>query len=144
MAETIVLRAANPAKCHEEALANAALSPGHLLEVMSTGKVRKVATIDIAYPLLVAKENYFEGGLKTDAYAGDDNVPMHRALPGDRVYLRVAAGAAAIVKGDKLAASNDGTVVKSNATTDYIVAMADEAVDNSGGGSEAFIAVKAL
>lgn len=144
MAETIVLRAANPAECHEEALANATLYPGHLVEVMSTGKVRKVATIDIAYPLLVAKENYFNGGLRTTAYAADDNVPLHRCLPGDRVTLRVAAGAAAIVKGDKLAALNDGTVVKSNATTDYIVAMADEAVDNSGGGAEAFLIAKAL
>lgn len=144
MAETIVLRAANPAECHEEALANAALSPGHLVEVMSTGKVRKAAAIDIAYPLLVAKENYFEGGMRTTAYEADDNVPLHRCLPGDKVYLRLAAAAPAVVKGDKMTALNDGTVVKSNATTDYIIAMADEAVDNSAGGSEAFIACKAL
>lgn len=144
MAETIVLQASNPAECHGEALANAALSPGHLLEMMSTGKVRKAAAADLAYPLLVAKENYFTGGLKTTAYAENDNVPFHRCLPGDRITLRVAAGAGAITKGARLAAAADGTVVLSNAATDYMVAIADEAVDNSGGGSEAFINCRAM
>src|SRR5690348_15803911 len=118
MSQTIVLQASNPSECHEEALANAALSPGHMLEMMSTGKVRKVATADLAYPLIVAKEDYFHGGLITTAYAADDNIPMHRCLPGDKVQLRVAAAAAAIVKGDRLAAAAGGTIALADPEAD--------------------------
>jgi hypothetical protein len=127
--------------------ASAAITPGHLVAVASTGKVAVHAAAGLATRPLIAVENALIGKGISDAYAADDLVQCVHAQPGDVIYALVAAGAAAIVKGDKLSSAGDGTfkkaVTASQLTSgnytytpaDVILAEADEAVDNSGGGA---------
>lgn len=147
--KTIFLKGQDLGK-RREALANAALKPGYLLEYMSTGKVRKHATAaGNAYPLFAAENELFGDGIDT-AYAADDNVLMWHATSGDEINALVAAAAGAIVIGDRLESAGDGTLRKhaaaapAAANVNGAVAIAMEAVDNSGGGSEARIRVMIL
>lgn len=132
--ETIILKGTPNIR---EAQANAALSPGHVVELLSTGKIQKQSTADENTMLMVAMENDLIGKTIADAYAADDNVYVHMPKPGDMIYVRVPAAAAAIVIGDHLELVGDGTVHKLAAGAP--LAIAEEAVDNSGGGTEVFI-----
>jgi hypothetical protein len=126
-------------KCYadrrEEALADAALSPGHLLMKNSTNEVLK-NTATTQKLVAVAIEDYHQGKTIDDAYSSGDVVSYIHPMPGDVVQLRVAAAEEAIVIGDALQPKNDGTVEKG---TTNPIAYAEEAVDNSAGGSEVFI-----
>lgn len=137
--ETIVLKGDPILK---EAQASAAISPGHVIEFGGAKDVQKQSTADKNTLLRVAVENDLIGETIEDAYAANDNVLYVSLRPGDEAQLRVAASAAAIVKGDQLELTGDGTLNKLAAGT--AVAEALEAVDNSGGGSEAFIIVEAI
>lgn len=127
---------------HEEYPANAALKPGHLVQVMSTGKVRKNADATIACRALFAKECGMIGRNIDTAYAADDIVGCHSAQHGHLIYAWAPAGAAAIVKGDKLKSDGTGCLIKIAASTDFVVGQAEEALDNSGGGAEARLKVR--
>jgi hypothetical protein len=120
---------------YEEYPANAAIMPGDLIEVMSTGKVKKNATAAVSCRKLFALEDTKIGRNIDTAYAADEIVPCHVAEPGHVINGWVAASASAIVKGDKLKSDGSGGVAKTGATTDFIVGIADEAVDNSSNGS---------
>lgn len=64
---------------------------------------------------------------------------------GDLLYALVPAAAPAIVAGDMLVSNADGTLKKATTTADVmIVAIAAEAVNNSGGGTPARIRVRAI
>ncbi len=108
--KTILLRG-SPAM--REGVANAALTPGHLIEQMSTGKFRKHATAGGVRPsrLFAREEEYVGGGIDTD-YAANDQLTYMDCKPGDQVYALVAAAAAAIVIGDLLESAGDGTLRK--------------------------------
>ena len=56
----------------------------------------------------------------------------------------MAASATAVANADLLTPAADGTLKKATEGTDEIIAIALEAVDNSAGGSEAFIKVEVL
>jgi len=73
----------------EEAEANAALSPGMLVEVMSTGKLRKHATEGGNAIPMFAVENKYEGKGITDAYAAADKVTYWIPQRGDEVYAQI-------------------------------------------------------
>lgn len=106
---TITLKG-NPIQ--KERFASAALSPGHLLEVLSTGKVQKNTNASVLVSRNFALENEVLGEDLTDAYAAEDTV-LYGAFPaGAEVNARVAVGATAIVIGDRLEAAADGTVRK--------------------------------
>lgn len=109
--------------------ANAALTPGHLIEQMSTGNYRKHATAGQHTQALIAREEEYTGGDLDTAYASNDHLPFYAAKPGDQFYMIVAAGAAAIAIGDYLESAGDGTLRKR-------VAL----VDNSGGTADGTIA----
>lgn len=123
---------------YKEFEANAALYPGHLVEEMSTGKLRKHATAggNVA-PVMVAIEDALQGKAASEAYAEDDIVRVFYPRPGDEGYLILADGET-IVIGDLLESNGDGTVRKHvvDSTGAYylrqIVAKAKEAVDTSG------------
>lgn len=127
---------------HEEYQANAELKPGHLLQVMSTGKVRKNADATIVCRKLFAKEEGQIGRTINTAYAADDWVRCHQAQEGHLIYAWVPAGAAALVQGDKLKSDGTGCLIKVTASTDFVVGMCEEAVDNSAGGAEARVKVR--
>lgn len=107
-----------------EAVANAAFTPGHLIELMSTGKVRKHATAGGVRPSRwFAREKEYNGANLDTGYAANEQVVYASCRPGDRVYALVAASAAAIVAGDVLESAGDGTLRKA---VDYLT-------DSSGG-----------
>lgn len=146
---TILLKGQGQGK-RREATCNAAITPGHLCEYMSTGNVRKHATAaGNAYPLFAAENELF-GNAITDDYAASDRGYFWHATPGDEVNALVAAAAIAIVIGDRLESAGDGTLKKhaaaapAAANVDGCIGYAMEAVDNSGGGSVARIRIMIL
>lgn len=127
---------------YNEALANEALSPGHLVELLSTGKVQKNDTVAGVIQLAVATEQEYLGKEITEAYAADDQVIYVLPQRGGEVYVRVAAGEGAITKGERLEAVAGGTV--QTFASGSIVGIALESVDNSGGGAEVFIRMQVI
>jgi hypothetical protein len=126
----------------EEYVANAAITPGHLIELMSTGKVRVHATEGGNVLPMFALESELEGEGITDAYAADDQVQCWIPTRGDQVYALLANGENVVI-GDLLSSKGDGTLKKYVAQIDSasdtetilpepIVAVALEAVDMSG------------
>lgn len=134
---------------YEEALANAILSPGHLIEILSTGKVRKHATEGGLAERAFAIEDALQGKTVADAYAADDRVGYVLAAPGDEINAVVKAGENVAI-GDKLISAGDGTLIKtgsaSTSVTDpVVVAVAMEAADLSDTGDvDTLVAVRVL
>lgn len=122
-----------------EAIANAALTPGHLVELMSTGKVRKHATAGgSAVEKAFAVEDELQGKEIGDAYAINTLVQYDIFRPGDEVYARLANGENVAI-GDKLESAGTGELRKVDADTSAgsiavqsVVGVALEAVDMSG------------
>lgn len=104
---------------HEEFPANAALSPGHVLSLNSSAKVLKNATQGAAWNRFVAKEDALQGKTIADAYAANDIVMVHIAMPGDIVAVLADPGAAGnYAIGDQLILSGTaGQVKKLSAVT---------------------------
>ena len=134
---------------HKEHQAAAAVSPGHLVEMASATTVQVHSTAAGNAVAAFARENEIFGSDVNTAYAVNDRVLYTVLPPGAEVYARVAAGATAIAVGDFLESAGDGTLrrVATSASTSQaqrasVVAQALEAVDNSGGASEAFIKVQ--
>jgi hypothetical protein len=85
-------------KCYGEDItlnlvANAAITPGMIVEQLSTDKVQAHASAgqNVA-PVLVAMENDLEGEAITDAYAADDQVRCWIPRRGDEAYLWLEDG----------------------------------------------------
>ena len=126
-----------------EYVANAAITPGHLIELMSTGKVRVHATAGGDVLPMFALEDELQGKGITDAYAATDPVQCWVAVRGEEVYALLANAEIAVI-GSFLVSNGDGTLkvytadtVSSDepAYTDYanpIVGVALDAVDMSG------------
>lgn len=121
-----------------EGTANAAITPGHLCELMSTGKYRKHATLGGNAEKLFAIEDDHQGnGISTD-YAAAAQVQMVACSPGAEIYALLNNGENAAV-GNFLESAGNGTlqVLDADASvglvkTNSIVAVALEAVDMSG------------
>lgn len=96
---------------HEEALASAALTPGHLIELISTGKVRKHASAGVRCEKLFALEDALQGRTIDTAYAADELVGFVVCQPGDVVYAWLNVGES-VVPGDLLVSNGDGTLQK--------------------------------
>ena len=121
----------------EEKIANAAITPGMLIEPMSTDKVRAHATAEGNALPMFALEDDLQGNAIGDAYAADDPVQCWIPVRGDEVYAILADGYDADI-GSKLVSNGDGYLrthtaeVQSDAeATEQIVAEALEAVDTS-------------
>jgi hypothetical protein len=120
-----------------EFVANAAIEPGMLVELMSTGKVRKHATKDGHAIPMFALEDELQGKGIHDAYAAGDPVQVWVAQRGEKVYALLEDGQV-IAKGDFLVSAGNGHLKKQQgvAASDYnptmkICAMALEAMDTS-------------
>lgn len=128
---TILLRGQG---VHEEYPAAAGLSPGHLIEITSAGTVQKHSTAGGQAELMFATEDALQGKTTADAYVALDQVMCDIAPPGTLRLARVAANAAAIVIGDKLASAGDGTLKKpasAGSHTLYANTAASTAVSNT-------------
>jgi hypothetical protein len=107
VAQTILLKGS---AVHDERLANAAITPGYLIEVMSTGKVRKHATAGGNVFPRFAFDNMVDD-IDTD-YAANDTVIYGVPERGANIYALLPAAAAAVVIGDLLESNGDGTLRK--------------------------------
>lgn len=134
---TIVLK--NYLNVFEEFTAAAAITPGHLIELIAAGTVQVHATADgIAIPMF-AIENNLEGKGIDDAYIAADKVQVWIPQRGDIVNALLANGETAVI-GSKLTSAGDGTlkvydVAASGAVIEapvLIVGIARNAVDMSG------------
>lgn len=114
---TIVLKGSERG-AYEEYVANAAITPGHLLYLLSTNKVAVHATAGGICTKWFACEDSLQGKTIDDAYAALDPVRVWKAVPGDWINALVAASAAAIVIGDYVCPSSDGTLKKWTGLTD--------------------------
>ena len=126
----------------KEGQASSAINPGHLVEYGGAKELQAQSTAGQDCRRAFALEDDLIGNSVTDAYAADSNVRYGVFNSGAEVLGRVAAAAPAIAKYDQLEATGDGTLRK--ITTGTAIAVALEAVDNSGGGSEVFIQVEVL
>jgi len=102
----------------KERIANAAITPGMLVELMSTNKVRKHASAGAYAQSAYAVENEVVGDDIDVDYAAADNVLYNVMERGAEINALVAAAAAALVIGDKLESAGDGTLRKLTAGAD--------------------------
>jgi len=132
-----------PIKCfvpvRDEAIANAAITPGHLIELMSTGKVKVHATAGGPVKgAFFAVEDELQGNEIGTAYSSGDLVQYNHFRAGDRVYALLANGNNVAI-GDLLESAGDGTLQKWIADNsaapnqnNQIVGIARSALDTSG------------
>jgi len=84
-----------------------AITPGHLLELTSSGTVQKHSSNGAAAIVRLAIQKPGEGALET-AYSASDMVDHQVFRSGDEVYVLLKDGANAVI-GDKLVSNADGT-----------------------------------
>lgn len=131
---------------YKEVDAAEAITPGHVIDLNSSGKAIKNTTTGLGknrQGVLVAVENDMFGKGIDDAYALNDRVIYQPLDRGCEFMALVAAGAAAIVYGDPIDLVSGGTVKKA---TDYTTAIgrAVAALDNSGGATPARLRVEII
>jgi len=124
-----------------EHTASAALTPGHLLELLSTNKVRKHSSAGGNAELMFAQEDALQGKDITDAYEADTPVNAYIGQPGDEIYAILKAGENVAI-GDLLISGGDGTLIEngseaSGVTVKKIIAVALEAKNLSASGATA-------
>ncbi len=132
-----------------ERLAGGAINPGYLIEKNTSDAVIAHATAAANAQKIIAIENVANAEGIDDAYVSGESTRCWYPRRGDLAYMLVAAAASAIVIGDVLESAGDGTVriatadaATDTAQRDSVVGYAAEAVNNSGGGSEARIKVE--
>ena len=107
--KTVILKRYNNVQF--EAIAHEAITPGSLVEVMSTGKIKNHATAQgNAIPYFVI-EDAIMGKTINDNVAKDDLARVMVAGRGDEVNA-ILATSQTIVVGDLLASAGDGTLEK--------------------------------
>jgi len=126
-----------PIQNEDDKAADGTILPGHLLAYNGGGNLIRHATAGGKAQKKFAMEREEAGQGSDVLYATGDIVKVGVFATGDRVNALVAAAAAAIVKGDRLTSAGDGTLKKSNGTTDNEIAVASVALDNSAGASAA-------
>lgn len=141
--QTILLKCKNLQGNIDERECSESLKPGHFVipDTSNPEEIKKNnLTTGADTHLMIACENSLAGGVVTDAWASGDRVAVYEPLPGDILYVRVPASASAIVEGDRLQLDNTGCMIKLASGVEK--ARAEEDLDNSGGGSEAFLKVR--
>ncbi len=122
-------------------IAAAAITPGHLVEVTSAGKVQKHSTEGGYAERFVASELVYSGKSIDDAYAANDEVVVKALRSGDVAYMYIKAGVGVVV-GEKLISAGDGTLkgvadATSGGVVKDVIAVATEAVDLTASGAVA-------
>lgn len=110
--------------------ANAAITPGMLVEVISTKKVQKHATAGGEGENAFATEDALRGKTVADDYAEDDVVTVSIEQPGSIVNALLLAGSNYTV-GTLLISAGDGTLKPTTGTPAKTFAVVVEAVDLS-------------
>lgn len=129
MAANRMIRLNSPHGRQDELVAAEAISPGHLLDVDSSGEAIKHATAGGNRPRLFALEDALRSytiDLTGNDYAADDPVQVLWALPGDKINALLTTSQT-IVVGDDMTSNADGTL-KKDTGSDSIIGIAAEAV----------------
>jgi len=140
--KTITLKINGVAPIRKEAVAAGTIKPGYIVDRDSANKFAARSSADLAGPTYIAVENDVIGDGIDDDYSAGDQVQVNVFRPGDEVFMLVAAGHAAIALGDLLQSADDGTVKALASGVNAFRAL--EAVDNSGGATEARIKVEVI
>lgn len=112
-----------------EAPAQAAITPGHIIEKISTGKVQKQATGALNSPFIVAIENSLFGKEIDTDYVADEIVQFATLQKGNWAYCWLSDGENVVI-GDELEyGTTDGELIKRS--SGISVATAEEAVNLS-------------
>ena len=133
----------------DEALSSAAISPGHLVEMDSSGYYKPHATEGGYAERCFAEANVLNGETVDTDYSSGDRVTVNYEVPGNKTQAMLAAGANVSI-GTKLISAGDGTLIAdgseaSGTTVRQIVAIATEAKDLSGSGAvDTLIEVRVL
>lgn len=114
---------------HEEAYAQAALTPGHLVELTATGKVQKHSVAGGPAECLFAIEDALQGRGINTAYAANELVSLAIPRKGDVVYVWLSGGESADPS-EYLTSNGDGTF-KVASSTDIRLLKPLETVDAS-------------
>ena len=139
MPKTISLKGESILK---ERKANAAITPGHLVELMSTGNIRVHATVGGQAQRAFALEQDLIGRGIDDAYAANDSARYAVFQPGAEVLALLATGESCSI-GDFLESAGNGTLqVASTPIEGSNVAIALEAI--TGGGAPKRVKVEVL
>lgn len=118
------------------------VTPGDFIEVTSSGECKRQSVAGADTAKQVALEYALTGKGIDDDYAAGSNVLLANVRSGDIVNAFVAASATAVVIGDSLEFDAAGGLAI--VTTGKPVAVANVAVDNSGGGSKARIQARII
>lgn len=117
-----------------EFAASAAITPGHLVELLNTNKVQKHATPGgNAVPKMFALEDELQGKEIDDDYSTDDRVQVWVCQPGEVVYALLKDGENAAI-GAALESAGDGTLQvaaseSAGAFPEHVVGIALEALN---------------
>lgn len=107
-------------KCYsdnqQEFVANESLLPGMLIEFLSTGKIKKQASVNSFAQAAVVMEDYYQGKEVDEEYVAGDQTQVLFPYPGDIVLVRLQDGQS-VAFGDQLVAAGNGFVKK--ADTDF-------------------------
>jgi hypothetical protein len=149
MARTIIAKG-DPIQKEGTVLAANSLNPGHLIDIdPATGNVMPHNRAGLNAVPRFCVERSDVGDDADTAITSGERANYVTARSGDEIYARLAASATAVTRGDFLESGGDGTLrllTSSAATAESVrasvVAHALESVDNSGGGTEAFILVE--
>lgn len=121
-----------------EAVANAAITPGQLIERMSTDKLRRHASAGQNATRMFALEDELQGNDIDTNYAASAIVQFGVFKPGDEVYSFLANGETAVI-GSWLESDGNGDLrvhtADSAGAVEYpeaIIGVAREALDMSG------------
>lgn len=98
----------------DEKVAAAGITPGHLIELTSAGKVQKHSTGGgQAFPMFALEDSYQGRGI-SDAYDATTYKQVICWIPtrGDQVYAHISSTSEDIVIGDFLESAGDGTLRK--------------------------------
>ncbi len=113
-----------------EAPAEAAITPGQLVELIASGNVQKQATAKANVERAFAIEDYLQGGGIADDYAVGANVLYRVFKSGDEV-LAILADNNTVVIGDEVEAALAGEVQLLTSAGTNPIGVATEALDSS-------------
>lgn len=117
--------------------AEAAITPGMLIELTSSGTVQANSSAGLACQKMFALEDELQGKTIADAYAADSPVQCWNTVPGEEVFAWLANGEDVAI-GDLLVSDGAGALKAMTAdssatvTEETPIAVALEAVDMSG------------
>lgn len=114
---------------YNEHAADAAITPGDLVEITATG-VKRHATANVLASPIFAREDFFQGKTIADDYAAADKVTCGTCIAGEVVQANLADGED-VAKG-ALLASNGAGKLAAVGSGGVAIAIANEALDMSG------------